>query len=69
MAAYGVYNSREAYTDPMKKEAAGAGLCDGPTGKVPKIQVFTIEELLAGKKDTDPADGARLQGRAPRGAR
>ena len=33
----------------MKEEAAGAGLYDGPTGKVPKLQLFTIEELFAGK--------------------
>ena len=38
----------------MKKEAAAAGLYDGPTGKVPKIQLFTIEELFAGKKPKIP---------------
>ena len=38
----------------MKREAAGAGLYDGPTGKVPKIQLFTIEELFAGKKTQIP---------------
>ena len=31
-----------------------AGLYNGPTGKVPKIQLFTIEELFAGKKPQIP---------------
>ena len=38
----------------MKKEGAGAGLYDGPTGQVPKLQPFTIEELFAGKKPQVP---------------
>ena len=38
----------------MKREAAGAGLYDDPTGKVPKIQLFTIEELFAGKATQIP---------------
>jgi hypothetical protein len=53
-ARIGVYISLEAHTEPMKKEAAGAGLYDGPTGKVPKIQLFTIEELFAGQKPKIP---------------
>lgn len=53
-AKIGVYISLEAHTEPMKKEAAGAGLYDGPTGKVPKIQLFTIEELFAGKQPKIP---------------
>lgn len=53
-AKIGVYISLEPPTEPMKKEAAGAGLYDGPTGKVPKIQLFTIEELFAGKKPKIP---------------
>ena len=53
-AKIGVYISLEAHTEPMKREAAGAGLYDGPTGKVPKIQLFTIEELFAGKKTQIP---------------
>lgn len=53
-AKIGVYISLEPHTEPMKKEAAGAGLYDGPTGKVPKIQLFTIEELFAGKKPQIP---------------
>lgn len=53
-AKIGVYISLEPHTEPMKKEAAGAGLYAGPTGKVPKIQLFTIEELFAGKKPKIP---------------
>jgi site-specific DNA-methyltransferase (adenine-specific) len=53
-AKIGVYISLEPHTEPMKKEAAAAGLYDGPTGKVPKIQLFTIEELFAGNKPQIP---------------
>jgi site-specific DNA-methyltransferase (adenine-specific) len=53
-AKIGVFISLEEHTQPMIKEAAGAGLYDGPTGKVPKIQLFTIEELLAGKRPRIP---------------
>lgn len=53
-AKIGVYISLEDHTEPMKREAAGAGLYDGATGKVPKIQLFTIEELFAGKKPQIP---------------
>ena len=53
-AKIGVYISLEAHTRPMVEEAAGAGLYDGPTGKVPKIQLVTIEELFAGKKPQIP---------------
>ena len=35
-------------------EAAGTGLYDGPTGKVPKIQIATIEDLFAGKQPKVP---------------
>lgn len=54
-AKIGVYISLEPHTEPMKKEAAGAGLYDSGTGKkVPKIQLFTIEELFAGKQPQIP---------------
>lgn len=53
-AKVGIYISLEKPTEPMVREAAGAGLYDGPTGKVPKIQLFTIEELFAGKKPNIP---------------
>jgi site-specific DNA-methyltransferase (adenine-specific) len=53
-AKIGVFISLEEHTQPMVKEAAGAGLYDGPTGKVPKIQLFTIEELFAGNRPRIP---------------
>jgi adenine specific DNA methylase Mod len=53
-AKIGVVISLEQHTQPMVKEAAGAGLYEGPTGKVPKIQLFTIEELLGGKRPRIP---------------
>ncbi len=54
-AKIGVYISLESHTEPMKKEAAAAGLYDTGMGKkVPKIQIFTIEELFAGKKPDVP---------------
>jgi site-specific DNA-methyltransferase (adenine-specific) len=53
-AKIGIYISLEPHTEPMTKEAAGAGLYDGPTGKVPKIQLFTIDELFAGKQPKIP---------------
>jgi site-specific DNA-methyltransferase (adenine-specific) len=53
-ARIGVFISLEEHTQPMVKEAAGAGLYDGLTGKVPKIQLFTIEELLGGKRPRIP---------------
>ena len=53
-AKIGVYISLEPHTRPMIEEAAGAGLYDGPTGKVPKIQLFTIEQLFAGKRPQIP---------------
>jgi site-specific DNA-methyltransferase (adenine-specific) len=53
-AKIGVYITLEQPTRPMVEEAAGAGLYDSPIGKVPKIQMFTIEELFAGKKPRIP---------------
>jgi len=38
-------------TNAMKKEAASAGFYDSPwDGKHPRVQILTIEEILAGKK-------------------
>ena len=53
-AKIGIYVTLETPTGPMVKEAAGAGLYDGPTGKVPKIQIVTIEDLFAGKQPKVP---------------
>jgi hypothetical protein len=54
-ARVGIYISLGDHTEPMVKEAAGAGLYDSGTGrKVPIIQLFTIEELFAGKQPQIP---------------
>ncbi len=53
-AKIGIYVTLEAPTGPMVKEAAGAGIYEGLTGKVPKIQIVTIEDLFAGKQPKVP---------------
>ena len=53
-AKIGVYISLEPHTEPMKKEAAGAGLQETLVGKVPKIQILTVEDLFAGKRPRIP---------------
>lgn len=60
-AAMGALISFEAPTKPMREEAASAGFFDTPWGKFPRIQLLTIEELLAGKQLQYPAiKGANL---------
>jgi hypothetical protein len=51
-AEIGVLISMEAPTKPMQKEAAEAGLYHSPglTDKYPRLQILSIEELLAAKK-------------------
>ncbi len=41
-------------TGPMRTEAVKAGFYETPYGKYPKIQVFTIEDLFAGKQPNIP---------------
>ena len=41
----------------MRKEAASAGFYECPFGKYPKIQILTIEGLLAGRKIVYPQVG------------
>ncbi len=53
-AKIGVYVCLEQPTQPMVAEAAAAGIYDGPTGKVPKIQIITIEDIFAGKRPRVP---------------
>lgn len=65
-AAIGVYITLEEPTKPMRKEAVAAGFYepkDFPQQKVPKIQILTIEEILAGKKVEYPrvAPGGTFQ--------
>jgi hypothetical protein len=57
-AAIGVFITLEPATAPMRKEAADAGMWQ--TGSViktshPRLQILTIEELMAGKKIDMPA--------------
>jgi site-specific DNA-methyltransferase (adenine-specific) len=53
-AKIGLYFTLEDPTEPMRREAASAGLYDGPTGKVPKIQILTIAEWFDGKRPNIP---------------
>jgi len=57
-AAIGVFITLEAPTKDMRKEAADAGIWEytgiGNT-KHPRLQILTIEDLLAGKKIDMPA--------------
>lgn len=54
-APIGIFISLAEPTAEMKKEAAAAGLYDcGHKAKYPRIQLFTIEELFAGKKPNIP---------------
>jgi site-specific DNA-methyltransferase (adenine-specific) len=48
-AEMGVLISLEDATKPMRTEAASAGFYESPWGKHPRVQVLTIEELLAGQ--------------------
>jgi len=54
-ADYGIYLTLEEPTGPMNKEAIEAGHFKDVFGQdIPKIQIFTIEELLNGKKPIYP---------------
>ncbi|MBI3089416.1 MAG: restriction endonuclease [Candidatus Tectomicrobia bacterium] len=49
-AEIGVLITMQKMTQPMRSEAAGAGFYESQWGKHPRIQILTIEELLAGKR-------------------
>ncbi len=38
-------------TAPMNTEAASAGVLDTPFGRFARLQILTIEDLFAGKKE------------------
>lgn len=60
-AEIGVLLTLEPPTTAMVKEAASAGFYDSPWGAHPRIQVLTIEELLAGARiDYPPARQVNL---------
>lgn len=51
-AEIGVFITLEAASKPMEKEAASAGFYKSPAYQdrsFPRIQILTIEEILAGK--------------------
>lgn len=49
-AKIGIFVTLAEPTGPMKTEAVKAGFYETDYGKFPKIQILTIEDLLAGKK-------------------
>jgi hypothetical protein len=54
-AAIGVLATLEPPTGPMETEAVGAGFFEAGGGVLcPKIQILTVEELLAGKRPKYP---------------
>jgi len=58
-AKLGVFITLAEPTGPMKTEAVKAGFYESPLhGKVPKLQIVTIEELFAGKKPQIPFGAA-----------
>jgi DNA modification methylase len=67
-AQIGVLLAMEEPTKPMRSEAAGAGFYDSPWGgRHPRLQILTIEELLAGKGvDRPPHQGNVTFKKAPR---
>jgi hypothetical protein len=65
-AQIGVLLSMKEPTEPMKNEAVSAGFYDSPWGtKHPRLQLLTVEELLAGKKiDMPPTRDERTFAKA-----
>lgn len=55
-AEMGIFLTLTNPTEPMVKEAVTAGFYDSPKGEYPKIQIITIEELLAGRKRAEHPD-------------
>ena len=54
-AKIGIFITLAEATGPMKTEAVKAGFYETPHhGKVPKLQIFTIADLFAGKKPNIP---------------
>jgi hypothetical protein len=70
-AAIGVLITMEEPTRNMNAEAAAAGFYQSPwQTKHPKLQIFTIEELLAGNKiDLPPSRDVRTFKKAPKAKR
>lgn len=65
-AAIGVLISLEEHTRPMREEAASAGFYESPWGRnYPRIQLRTVEDLMAGKGIERPPSSYAFK-RAPR---
>jgi DNA modification methylase len=66
-AEIGVLLCMEDPTAPMRKEAASAGFYKSPWGQHPRLQILTIENLLAGQTiNRPPAQTSITFKRAPR---
>jgi DNA modification methylase len=59
-AQIGVLVSFNEPTQPMREEAASAGLYTSPWGKHPRLQLLTVAQLLDGKRIDMPAGGAHM---------
>ena len=62
----GVFVTLTPPTAPMEKEAASAGLYDTGFNRVPRIQILTAEQLLAGEKPRLPLGHSTSYRRASR---
>ncbi len=67
-AQIGVLVTLEAPTKPMRTEAASAGFYQSPWGtRHPRVQILTIEDILAGKQvDLPPSQDFRTFKKAPK---
>ncbi len=59
-AQIGVLISLQAPTQPMRTEAASAGFYESAWGKHPRLQLLTVEGLLAGKRIDMPPQQASV---------
>ncbi len=57
-AAAGLFITLAAPTREMRREAAASGFFDTSFGRHPRLQIFTIEELLAGMRPKLPSHGS-----------
>jgi hypothetical protein len=67
-AEIGVFITLEEPSKPMLKEAASAGFYKSPAfdQAFPRIQILTIEQMLAGKPSTSPACWKPLSSKLPK---
>ncbi len=65
-AKLGVFITLTPPTGPMTREAIRAGFYETEYGKYPKLQILTIEDLLAGKKPDIPLVDPSVFRKAPK---